>query len=86
MGLTSGGFSDEANSHYSGCRVPRPFIDNSSGMSGYDTVMNGLTVPLTCSVTVAPGVPVDLEIAVADTSDGQYDTAVALTDGGIWST
>ncbi|TYB40220.1 fibronectin type III domain-containing protein [Micromonospora sp. AP08] len=61
------------------------YVDNSTGAAGYSTSMDGLTVPLTCSVPVAPGVPVTVRIAVADTSDGIYDSAVALVDGGIWT-
>ncbi len=64
---------------------PQLFVDNSTGAAGYSTSMDGLTVPLTCDVPVTPGVPVDLEIAVADTSDPIYDSAVGLLDGGIWS-
>jgi hypothetical protein len=47
--------------------------------------MDGLTVPLTCSVPVTPGQPVVVKIGVADTSDPVYDSAVALVDGGIWT-
>lgn len=61
------------------------YIDNQSGASGYGTSMNGLTVPLTCSVPVTPGVPVTVKISLADTSDPYYDSAIALLDGGIWS-
>lgn len=49
------------------------------------TAMNGFTVPLQCTMPVTPGEPVEIEITVADTSDGIYDSAVALLDGGIWS-
>jgi hypothetical protein len=42
-------------------------------------------VPLECSVPVTPGKPVSVRIALADASDGAYDSAVALLDGGIWS-
>jgi hypothetical protein len=31
------------------------------------------------------GQPVTVQIAVADTSDVAYDSAVALLDGGIWT-
>jgi hypothetical protein len=48
--------------------------------------MDGITTPFTCSVPVTPGQPVTIKIAVADASDGIYDSAVALLDGGIWST
>ena len=61
------------------------YVDNLQGQSGYQTSLDGLTVPLTCAVDVVPGVPVEIEIAVADTSDGRYDSAVALLDRGIWS-
>jgi hypothetical protein len=61
------------------------FIDNSVPAAGYATSMDGLTVPLTCTVPVTPGVPVTVEISIADTADAIYDSAVALTDKGIWS-
>ncbi|HYH58788.1 MAG TPA: choice-of-anchor L domain-containing protein [Thermoleophilaceae bacterium] len=61
------------------------FVNNEDGAAGYRTSMNGLTVPLTCSVPVTPGKPVTLEIAVADTGDHVYDSAVGLPDGGVWS-
>ena len=61
------------------------YVDNTTAASGYGTSMDGLTTPLTCSVPVTPGEPVTVTIAVADTSDRIYDSAVALLDGGIWS-
>ena len=61
------------------------FVDNTTGANGYHTTMNGLTVPLTCSVPVTPGQQVTVRVAVADTSNGVYDSAVALVDGGIWT-
>jgi hypothetical protein len=61
------------------------FVDNQSGAAGYHTSMDGLTVPLSCTVAVTPGVPVTVEIALADTSDHSWDSAVALLDGGIWA-
>ncbi len=61
------------------------YVDNSSGTSGYNAVFDGITVPLECSVPVTPGKPVSVRIALADASDGAYDSAVALLDGGIWS-
>lgn len=61
------------------------YVDNSSGAAGYSTSMDGLTVPLTCSVPVTPGKQVTVRIAVADTTDHIYDSAVALVDGGIWT-
>ena len=67
--------NDQVNSEY--------FVDNLG--SQVPTVMNGLTVPLTCTVPVTPGVPVEVLIGVADSSDGVLDSAVALVDGGISS-
>jgi hypothetical protein len=61
------------------------YIDNQAGGNGYNSAMDGMTVPLTCSVPVQPDVPLRVEIAVADTADRSYDSAVALLDGGIWS-
>lgn len=61
------------------------FVDNANGAPGYNTTMDGLTVPLTCSVPVTPGQAVTVQIVVADTSDHVYDSAVALVDGGIWT-
>lgn len=61
------------------------FVDNTQGATGYGTTMDGLTVPLSCSVPVTPGQAVTVQIAVADTSDHSYDSAVALVDGGIWT-
>lgn len=69
--------NDKTNSAY--------YVDNSTGAAGYSTSMDGLTVPLTCSVPVTFGQPVTVQIAVADTSDHIYDSAVALLDGGIWT-
>lgn len=69
--------NDQSNSQY--------YVDNSSGASGYNTTMDGLTVPLECRVAVTPGQQVTIRIAVADASDSIYDSAVALLDGGIYS-
>ena len=49
------------------------------------TSMDGFTVPLECNVAVTPGVPVTVQVAVADTSDGILDSAVGLLEKGIWS-
>lgn len=61
------------------------FVDNLEGAPGYRTAMNGLTIPLHCEVPVVPGKPVTVEIAVADASDGEVDSAVVLLDQGIRS-
>jgi hypothetical protein len=61
------------------------YVDNSDGAAGYATSMDGLTKPLTCSVPVTPGKEVTVQIAVADSADQVYDSAIALVDGGIWT-
>jgi hypothetical protein len=61
------------------------YVDNALGASGYATSMDGLTVPMNCTVPVTPGTPVTVRIAVADTGDPILDSAVALLDKGIWS-
>lgn len=61
------------------------YVDNTTGAAGYSTSMDGLTVPLDCSVPVKIGQPVTVKITVADASDAIYDSAVALLDKGIWS-
>ena len=64
---------------------PQYFVDNQAGAAGYNTTFDGLTKPLTCSVPVTPGVPVNVRITIADASDHIYDSAVALLEKGIWS-
>lgn len=64
---------------------PQYYVDNSTGASGYNTTMDGLTVPLECRVPVTPGAQVTVRIAVADASDAFCDSAVALLDGGLYS-
>jgi len=61
------------------------YIDNADGAAGYSTSMDGVTVPLECIVPVTPGKAVEVVIAVADTGDGIFDSAVGILDGGIWS-
>ncbi|MDP5183873.1 choice-of-anchor L domain-containing protein [Blastococcus sp. BMG 814] len=69
--------NDHTNANY--------YVDNSTGAAGYSTSMDGLTVPLTCSVPVTAGQPVTVRIAAADSADHIYDSAIALVDGGIWA-
>lgn len=61
------------------------YVDNVQGAAGYNTTLDGVTVPIECRVPVEIGQPVTIKIAVADTSDGIYDSAVALLDGGIFA-
>lgn len=50
-----------------------------------DTEMNGYSVALTCTAVVAPGQPVEVVAAVADTVDGQLDSTLLLAADGITS-
>jgi hypothetical protein len=61
------------------------YVDNSDGAAGYSTSMDGVTTPLQCDVAVTPGKEVTVEIVIADTGDGVYDSAVGMLDEGIWS-
>ena len=59
------------------------YVDNA--LRERDTEMNGLTVPLECVASVTPGVANRVKIAIADTADGSYDSALFLAAGGIRS-
>ena len=61
------------------------FVDNAGGAPGYSTALDGLTLPLECAVSVPPGVPIDVEVAIADGGDRVLDSIVAVVDQGIWS-
>jgi hypothetical protein len=79
---TTKGVSINTINHFTNSQY---YVDNTSGASGYGTTMDGLTVPLECRVPVTPGQQVTVEVAVADSSDHAYDSAIALLDGGIYS-
>ena len=57
---------------------PELFIDNVRPTVTIDTQMDGLTVVLTCSGTVIPGQANHMKLAIADASDGIFDTAVFI--------
>lgn len=57
------------------------FIDNSTG--GVDLEMDGLTVVLTCSASVTPNATNHMKLAIADTNDADYDSAVFLGQGSF---
>ncbi len=59
------------------------FVDNGDGH--IPTTLDGVTTRMSCVVPVTPGQPVAVLIGVADSSDGIYDSAVALVDGGVSS-
>jgi hypothetical protein len=48
-----------------------------------DTEMDGLTVVLNCGANVTPNVANHMKLAIADTSDMQYDTNVFLEAGSL---
>lgn len=52
---------------------------------GYDTELNGFTTALACTAAVTPGEPVEVVVAVADTRDGQLDSAVLLAADSLVS-
>jgi hypothetical protein len=57
---------------------PEFFIDNVRPTVTVDTQMDGLTVVLTCSATVTPGQVNHMKLAIADASDGVFDSAVFI--------
>lgn len=56
-----------------------------NGPPTYDTEFDGFTVVLTCRAAVNPGVVNTLRLAIADTSDQRYDSAVFLQANGVSS-
>lgn len=61
------------------------FFDNQpiGGTPFYDTAMDGFTVTLTLRATVNAGMRNHMKIAVADTGDQRYDTAVFIQGGSL---
>ena len=57
---------------------PEFFIDNVRPSVTIDTQMDGLTVVLTISATVNPGEVNHMKLAIADASDGVFDSAVFI--------
>ncbi|HEY5110014.1 MAG TPA: choice-of-anchor L domain-containing protein [Acidimicrobiales bacterium] len=56
----------------------RPNYYDPNGPSPIDLEMDGITKVLTCQATVTPGVANHMRLAIADSSDGIYDSAVFL--------
>ncbi|PWU25603.1 MAG: hypothetical protein C5B48_00470, partial [Candidatus Rokuibacteriota bacterium] len=50
-----------------------------------DTQMDGLTIVLTCKATVNPGQTNHMKLAIADASDGDFDSAVFIEAGSFVS-
>ncbi len=55
------------------------FLDNSN--SDFNTEMDGLTVTMTLTMQVNPGVENDIRIGIADVSDGSYDSNLLIAAG-----
>lgn len=68
-------FGTEPNSHPELYRNNDP---NDPGPPTIDTEMDGLTTVLNCGANVTPGATNHMKLAVADASDGVYDTNVFL--------
>lgn len=64
---------------------PELHVDNLYPPYKANTSFDGFTVPLTCSVATTPGTPLEVKVGVADTSDGIFDTAIALLNDGVSS-
>jgi len=57
------------------------YIDNTAGT--LDTEMDGLTTVLKCNAVVNAGVSNHIKLAIADVSDGSYDSAVFILANSI---
>ena len=64
---------------------PDLFRDNVRPNVTINTQMDGLTVVLTCTASVTPGVPNHMKLAIADGSDGILDSAVFLKAASLIS-
>jgi hypothetical protein len=61
------------------------YYDPNGGPSAIDLEMDGITNVLTFQAPVNPGVPNHMRLAIADASDGIYDSAVFIQAGSIVS-
>lgn len=59
------------------------FLGRDPGAVGLDTELNAFTTPLTCTATVEAGVGSTVVVAIADSRDGQLDSAVLLAGGSL---
>src|SRR5437660_2518964 len=64
---------------------PELFRDNVRPNVTINTQMDGLTVMLTCTANVTPGVPNHMKLAIADASDASFDSAVFLKAASLIS-
>ncbi|MEX2626349.1 MAG: choice-of-anchor L domain-containing protein [Ilumatobacteraceae bacterium] len=69
-------------------RSTQLYINNPNSGDGppFDVEFDGFTRPLTCFAEVNPGEVNTLKLAIADTSDSIYDSAVFLEASGVTST
>ena len=58
---------------------------NPNGPSLIDLEMDGITRVITCQAAVNPGVANHMKLAIADASDGIYDSAVFIQAGSLVS-
>jgi PKD repeat protein len=58
---------------------------DSAGPSLIDLELDGITRVLTCQADVSPGVTNHMKLAIADSSDGIYDSAVFIEAGSLVS-
>jgi hypothetical protein len=59
------------------------YRDNPAGSGKFGTSFDGFTTVLTAAANVSPGVTHHIRLAIADTADPIYDSAVFLAQGGI---
>lgn len=64
---------------------PQFFRDNVNPSPTLNTQLDGLTTVLTCNATVNPGVQNHIKLAIADSSDGELDSAVFIEAGSLTS-
>ena len=57
------------------------YLDNSG--SAYNTEMDGLTVTMTLTMNVTPGVENTIRIGIADVSDSQYDSNLLIAGDSV---
>ncbi len=62
-----------------------PALYRSNTTGSIDLEYDGLTVVMTCTATVTPGIPTTLKLAISDSGDDIYDSAVFLQAGSITS-
>lgn len=59
------------------------YIDNPAAANTYNTEMDGFTVTLTLKAAVIPNLPNTFRLAIADSGDGLYDSAVLIAADSV---